>query len=375
MQVEIEKTELLKMISLAQTVAEKRANMPNLVNLLFEAQQDTLHVYATDLEISLATKASAKVLKPGRVTVHAKHIFEIIKELNDLPVRLTAVDNSWVQIQQKRYSSKLHCCDPNQYPVFPVVGSCEFLKIPGQTLKEMIAKVIFSVSNDDTRYHLNGVYLERFWKDSIFNLRMAATDGHRLAVVSKAVDGVNCSEDPSKLFGVIIPRKGVHELNKILETVDNSVELAIEGAQLVVKHNETVLLIRLIEGRYPNYQQLIPQNINHNIILPREPFFTSIKRVSFHAHQKSKSVVIEVSTAKMLISSNNSELGEASDEIEVSYEGPGFKVNLNARYLMEILAATNSELVDLQLKDTNSPLIVRPHGETNYTCVVMPMRF
>ncbi len=375
MQVEIEKTELLKMISLAQTVAEKRANMPNLVNLLFEAEDDTLKVYATDLEISLATKAPAKVLKSGRVTVHAKHIFEIVKELNDLPIKLTALDNSWIQIQQKRYSSKLHGSDPNEYPVFPVIGSCEFTKIPAQSLREMIAKVIFSVSNDDTRYHLNGVYLERFCTDGQFNLRMAATDGHRLAVISKIVEGATVTEDPSKLFGVIIPRKGVHELSKILETVDNSVELAVEGAQLVVIHGDTVLLIRLIEGRYPNYQQLIPQTINHNIILPREPFFTSIKRVSFHAPQKSKSVVIDVITSKMIITSNNTDLGEASDEIEVAYEGPGFKVNLNARYLMEILGASNTELVDLQLRDTNSPLIVRPHGDTNYTCVVMPMRF
>jgi DNA polymerase-3 subunit beta len=375
MQVEIEKTELLKMISMAQTVAEKRANMPNLVNLLFEAEQDTLKVYATDLEISLATKAPAKVLKAGKVTVHAKHIFEIIKELNDMPVRLTALDNSWIQIQQKRYNSKLHGSDPNEYPVFPVIGSCEFTKIPSQTLKEMIAKVIFSVSNDDTRYHLNGVYLERYWNEDQFHLRMAATDGHRLAVVSKKVEGIVVNEDPSKLFGVIIPRKGIQELNKILETVDNSVELAIEGAQLVVKHGETVLLIRLIEGKYPNYQQLIPKAINHNLILPREPFFTSIKRVSFHAHQKSKSVVIEVSNSKMLISSNNTDLGEASDEIEVSYDGSGFKVNLNARYLMEILGAINTELVDVQLKDINSPLVVRPHEDANYTCVVMPMRF
>ena len=375
MQVEIEKTDLLKMISLAQTVAEKRANMPNLVNLLFEADQDMLKVYATDLEISLAAKAPAKVLKPGKVTVHAKHIFEIVKELNDIPVRLTALDNSWIQIQQKRYNSKLHGSDPREYPVFPVIGGCEFTKIPAQTLKEMIGKVIFSVSNDDTRYHLNGVYLECFWNNEQFHLRMAATDGHRLAVVTKSVEGVLVNDDPSKLFGVIIPRKGVQELSKILETVDNFVELSIEGAQLVVRHQDTVLLIRLIEGRYPNYQQLIPQTINHNIILPREPFFTSIKRVSFHAHQKSKSVVIEVSPSKMLISSNNSELGDASDELEVSYDGPGFKVNLNARYLMEILSATHTELVDLQLKDTNSPLIVRPHADANYTCVVMPMRF
>ena len=342
MKVEIEKQELLKIISLAQTVAEKRANMPNLVNLLFEASGEFLNVYATDLEISLATKAPAKVITEGRVTLHAKHIFEIVKDLNDFPIKLTSLNNQWVQIQQKRYSSKLNGSDPNEYPVFPVIGSCEFTKIPAQTLKEMIAKVIFSVSNDDTRYHLNGVYLESSWTNNNINLKMAATDGHRLAVISKTVEGVILNEEPNKLFGVIIPRKGVHELNKILETVDKSVELAIEGAQLVVKHGDTVLLIRLIEGRYPNYQQLIPQIINHNIILPKELFFTAIKRVSFHAHQKSKSVVIDVSSSKMLISSNNTDLGEASEEIQISYQGNGFKVNLNARYLMEILTASNN---------------------------------
>lgn len=375
MQVEIEKSELLKMISLAQTVAEKRANMPNLVNLLFEAEDNMLKVYATDLEISLAAKAPAQVIKSGRVAVHAKHIFEIVKELNELPVRLTVLDNSWVQIQQKRYSSKLHGGDPNGYPVFPVVGSCEFIKVPAQALKEMISKVIFSVSTDDTRYHLNGVYLERYANEGHFFFKMAATDGHRLAVVSKIVGNSGATDDSSKLSGVIVPRKGISELNKILETVDNSVEIAIEGAQLVVKHEDTVLLIRLIEGRYPNYQQLIPQVINHSIILPKDQFFTSIKRVSFHAHQKSKSVLVEVNNSKMTISSTNADLGEAIDEIEVSYDGTGFKVNLNARYLMEILAAISTDLVDVQLKDTQSPLILRPHNDLTYTCVVMPMRF
>lgn len=375
MQVEIEKSALIMMVSLAQTVAEKRANMPHLINLFLEAENDELKIFATDLEISVASKTKAKVIQSGKVTIHAKHFFEVVKELNDLPIQLTAQDNFWLKIQQKRYNSKLLGSDPNQYPVFPVIGSCEFIKVEAALLKEMIAKVIFCVSNDDTRYHLNAVYLERYFENNKFYLRMAATDSHKLSVVNKCVDSVTLKEGDFQPSGVIVPRKGIQELNKILESVDKSVELAIEGAQLIVKHGDTVLLIRLIEGKYPSYQKLIPQKINHKILLPREALYSVAKRVSFHSHQKSKCVVMELSTSKLKLSASNAEIGEASDEIEVSYEGPNLKVNLNARYLMEILSASQSELVDIEIRDISSPIVIRPHGDLDYTSVIMPMRF
>lgn len=375
MQFEIEKKNLQEIIFLAQTVAEKKTNMPYLINLLLEAENDHIKVFATDLEISIAAKAPAKVITSGKATVHAKYLNEIVKELNDLPIKITLQDNFWVQLQQKRYQSKLQGSDPNQYPVFPVIGSCDFIKIQASLLKEMISKVIFCISNDDTRYHLNAVHLERYWEDKKFFIKMTATDGHRLAVVTNPVDKVNYGEDNSKLHGVIIPRKGLNELSKLLETVENSVEIAIEGAQLVVKYKDTVLLIRLIEGKYPNFLKFIPQKINYNIIVPRQLLYSAVKRVSFHAHQKSKSIVLEFSKSKVQISTSGQEIGEAFDEIEVDYDGENFKANLNARYLMEMLSADNSELVDLQLMAANAPFLVRPHDKLNYTCVIMPMKY
>jgi len=375
MQFEIEKKDLQEIIFLAQTVAEKKANMPYLINLLLEAEDDHVKVYATDLEISIAAKAPAKVIINGKATVHAKYLNEIVKELNDIPIMVKSQDNFWVQIQQKRYQSKLQGSDPNQYPVFPVIGSCDFINIKASLLKEMISKVIFCISSDDTRYHLNAVHLERYWEDKQFLLKMTATDGHRLAVVTNSVDKVNYGEDNSKLHGVIIPRKGLNELSKLLETVDNSVDIAIEGAQLVVKHKDTVLLVRLIEGKYPNFLKFIPQKINHNIIVPRQLLYSAVKRVSFHAHQKSKSIVLDFSKSKVQISTSGQEIGEAFDEIEVAYDGEDFKANLNARYLMEMLTADNSELVDLQLMAPNSPFLIRPHEKSNYTCVIMPMKY
>lgn len=375
MHFEIEKKDLQEVIYLAQTVAEKKTNMPYLINLLIEAENDHVSVYATDLEISIAAKAPAKILVKGKATVHAKYLNEIVKELNDLPVTIKSQENFWVQIQQKRYQSKLQGSDPHQYPVFPVIGSCDFITIKASVLKEMISKVLFCISNDDTRYHLNAVHFERYWEDQQFHIKMTATDGHRLAVVSNSVDKVNYGEDNSKLNGVIIPRKGLNELNKLLETVDNSVELAIEGAQLVVKHKETVLLIRLIEGKYPNFLKFIPQKINHHIIVPRQSLHSAVKRVSFHAHQKSKSIMLDFKESKVQISTSGQEIGEAFDEIEIDYKGVDFKATLNARYLLEMLSADNSELVDLQLMAPNSPLLIRIHDKSNYTCVLMPMKY
>jgi len=375
MQFEIEKKALQEVIFLAQTVAEKKTNMPYLVNLLIEAENDSIRVYATDLEISIVTKAPAKVISSGRATVHAKYFNELVKDLNDLPVTITSLDNFWVQIKQKRYQSKLQGSDPKQYPLFPVIGSYDFFKIKASVLKEMIAKVVFCVAAEDSRYFLNAVHLERYWEGDQLFIKMTATDSFRLAVVSNPVDKVSYGKDNAQIHGVIIPRKGLNELSRLLETVDNSVEIAIEGAQLVVKHHDTVLLIRLIEGKYPNFLKLIPEKINYNIIVPRQILYSSVKRVSFHAHQKSKSVILDFSKSKMQISTSGQEIGEASDEVEVQYDGPEFKATINARFMTEMLNADTSDLVDLQLMAPNSPLIVRSHDVTNYTCVLMPMKY
>lgn len=375
MQVEIDKKELLRMVSLAQTVAEKKVNMPHLANLLLETENDSLKILATDLEISVASKTKVNIIQPGRVTIHAKNFYEIIKELGESQIQLTSQENHWLKIQQKRYHSKLHGSDPNQFPVFPVLGSCEFIKIKPDVLKEMISKVLFCVSNDDTRYHLNAVYLERYWKDKEYFIRLVATDGHKLSVVSKTVDNVSYGDQSNSSFGVIIPRKGVQELYKLLESVENHVEIAIEGAQLVVKHEDTVLLIRLIEGKYPTYQKLIPKEIKYTITLPRDVLSAALRRVSFHAHQKSKSIIIELFKSKMIISSNNTEMGEASEELEIAYNGPDLKINLNGRYFLEILSVSHTELIDIELIDISSPILIKPYGDMNHTSVIMPMRF
>jgi len=367
MKLEIDKRDLLSLIGKTQNIVEKRNTMPILINVLLEADQNSLKVFATDLEVSLTDQIKAKVHQSGKVAVSAKSLFEIAKELSEGPITLIRQENNWLEIKQGKYTSKIVGISSEEYPIFPTYNSEGFISIHSQVLKEMIDKTIYSVSNDETRYHLNGVFFEL---SSQGGFKMVATDGHRMSLVNKPLADVKINTTQ----GVIIPRKGLHEIKKILETTDATVEIAVEGSQFVLKHQSTILMIRLIEGKYPNYQQFIPQKLPQKVMIGREAFLTSLRRVSLLANAKSKAVLLNLSNGKMEISSNNPELGDAKEEIEVEYSGGDIKIGFNAKYVTDILTSMNQEKIDFELNDHLSPGLIRPHNDGTYTCVVMPMR-
>ncbi len=370
MKLSVEKKDLLNVIARAQNIVEKRNTMPILVNVLLEAKGEGLRAFATDLEVSLTDEIKATVKAGGKVAVNAKSLFEIIKELPEGKIELERKDNNWLKITQNRAVFNMVGISPEEYPVFPTFTTQEFVRMDGQVFAEMIEKTIYSVSTDETRYHLNGVYLEvRPDRDSA-TYRMVATDGHRLSLIDRKITGAS----PKSAQGVIVPRKGLHEIRKLLESVEDSVEVAIEGAQLVVRNGTTLLMVRLIEGKYPNYQQLIPQNLKEHFLVQRESLLSSLKRVSLLSNSKSKGVTFSLSGGKMEITSNNPELGDAKEEIEVEYKGKEIKIGFNARYVLDVLSSMQDDIVRVELNDQLSPGLLRPHDDGSYTCVVMPMR-
>lgn len=371
MKLSVEKKDLINVIARAQNIVEKRNTMPILVNVLLEAKNDGLRGFATDLEVSLTDEIPAQVTAPGRVAVNAKSLFEIIKELPEGRIDLERKDNNWLKITQNRAVFNIVGISPEEYPVFPTFTTQEFVKISAKVLSEMIEKTIYSVSTDETRYHLNGVYLEVRSEGEGTTYRMVATDGHRLSMIDRKIP-----EAPTRsgTQGVIVPRKGLHEIRKLLEHVGDSVEIAIEGAQLVVRKNTTLLMVRLIEGKYPNYTQLVPQNLREHFLVQREALLSSLKRVSLLSNAKSKGVTFAISSGRMEITSNNPELGDAREEIEVEYKGKDMKIGFNARYVIDVLASMQDDVVKIEMNDQLSPGLVRPHQDTTYTCVVMPMR-
>lgn len=368
MNIDIEKKDLLNLVGRTLNIVEKRNTMPVLTNILLEVGNNHLKVFATDLEVSLTDQIECKVNKDGKVAVSAKSLFDICKELGEGKVQLTKKDNNWLEIKQGKYLSKIVGISAEEYPVFPTYSGKGFFQIPGTDLREMIDKTIYSVSSDETRYHLNGVYFEQKGQGGY---TMVATDGHRLSLISKSLPA---SQMISSGTGVIIPRKGLNEIRKILETVEGPFEVAFEGSQMILRSSNTVLMIRLIEGKYPNYSQFIPQQLKKKITINREAFLGSLKRVSLLANQKSKAITLSLTNGKMEIASNNPELGDAKEEIEVEYTGQDVKIGFNAKYIQEVLGAIQDNSVDFEINDQLSPGLLRPHNDKTYTCVVMPMR-
>lgn len=367
----VEKEDLLNIVARAQTIVEKRNTMPILVNVLLEAKGNSLRGFATDLEVSLTDEISAQIKEPGRAAVNAKSLFEIIKELPEGPIDLERKENNWLKITQKRATFNIVGISPEEYPVFPTFTTKEFIKIDSDVLAEMIEKTIYSVSTDETRYHLNGVYLEAKADKNGPTFRMVATDGHRLSLIDRQI------EDVPKNFstaGVIIPRKGLHEIKKLLDSVDDSVEIAFEGSQLIVRNQSTLIMIRLIEGKYPNYQQLIPQNLKEHLLVQRDALLSSLKRVSLLSNAKSKGVTFSLGHGKLEITSNNPELGDAKEEIEIDYKGKDIRIGFNAKYMLDVLTSMHDDVVRINLNDQLSPSLVHPNDDTSYKCVVMPMR-
>ena len=365
----IEKSELLSLVGRTQNVVEKRNTMPVLVNVLIEAKDDSIKVFATNLEVSLTAEAKAKVTTPGKAAVSAKNLFDIIKELPDGMVEIVKTDNNWVKVTQGKSVFNLVGISPEEYPVFPSHSTKDFMEIETKVFTNMVAKTIYSVSTDETRYHLNGVYFERLPGSKANEYLMVATDGHRLSLVN-SIKG----DQQGQTEGVIIPRKGLSEIYKLLEGAEDTFKMAIEGSQLIVISKNTVLMVRLIEGKYPNYRQLIPQNLSQTVKVGREKLLSSLKRVSLLSNQKSKGVTLNFNDGKLEITSNNPELGDAKEEISVDYSGKELKIGFNAKYIMDVLNSIDDEEVDLNLKDQLSPGVVRPQADSNYTCVIMPMR-
>ncbi len=373
MMVEVEKKDLISLLSKTQNIVEKRNTMPILVNVLLETDDNNLQVFATDLEVSLTDEIPLIRGQKGKVAVSAKNLFDIVKELAEGPIQLSKKENNWLEIRQNKSVFNIVGISAEEYPVFPTFSTKEFLKVDAAVLSEMIEKTIYSVSSDETRYHLNGVFFERQGSGEVGKetYRMVATDGHRLSLVDRQTEfkGIGMPA-----HGVIIPRKGLFEIKKLLDMVGGEFEMAVEGSQLIVRHASTVLMVRLIEGKYPNYQQLIPQKLINHAHIHRETLLSSLKRVSLLSNQKYKGVTLSLSQGRMEISSNNPELGDAKEEIEIRYKGTDLKIGFNARYMLDVLNSFDDDEVDLELNDQLSPGLMRPHNDSTYTCVVMPMR-
>lgn len=349
------------------SIIEKKNTVPILANFLLVVEDQKLFVVATNLEVGIKYSCSVHSTQNGKITVPAKYFTDIIRDISEKEVTVSRKDNHWVEVISGRYKVNIVGLPGEDYPIMPTFNEREYFNVRADALKQMIDRTSFAVSNDSTRYHLNGVFFEP-QENSIF--RMTATDGHRLSIVDDEV----FLNPPQLKRGIIIPRKGLQELRKLLDAVDSEIQLSFDKQYLFCKTQSSFLLIRLIDGEYPDYRQVIPKTFENKVLVERNSLLSAIKRVSHLANEKSKAIRFLIQKGMILISSSNPEMGDAKEELEANYSGTEIDIAFNSKYLMDYLSVTDSEQVDLYVKDRMSPGILRGSERQNQTYVIMPMR-
>jgi len=373
MKLVIAKTELQKGLGRIQAIVEKRNSMPILANAFLEATQQggnsRLEIAATDLEVGVRGAHDAQVSAPGSLTVSAKKLFEIVRELPDEPLQLASTPNSYLELQCARSRFVLAGTSGDEYPTLPSATPKAMVRIHTSILSMMIERTMYAASADETRYNLNGVYFEVL--PDTGKIRMVATDGHRLAYLDRVI-----AADLSGLSsGVIFPRKGLAELKRLVDEEDaDEVELGFEGNSGVARRGGVTLLMRLIEGEFPNYRQVLPKPPRFALVLEREPLVHALRRVSVLSVERSRSVKLEVQEGRLQISSSNPDLGEGHEELEIDYAGDPISLGFNARYLLDALGVIQAKEIQLGLQDELSPAQIRPTDDVDSLAVVMPMR-
>lgn len=367
MEFRIAADELKKALHRAQGIVERKATMPILSNVLVTASKTGVTVTAFDLDIGIVSEHPAEVQKTGAITVSAKTLFDIVSFLPEAQVTVKKLPNNYAELTSGAAHYKIVGMAPEEFPKLPKDDAAHPVAISGPILLEMIKKTQFAISNDETRYILNGVFFEPREKGLV---RMVATDGHRLALVERELAG-----DFKLKSGVIIPRKGLFELKRLLdEAPDAECQLGFAENSAIFKKPGLSMVMRLIDGQFPEYQRVIPKEGEKQLLVRRDKLFDALKRISLLSADKSNAVKMSLSENLLRITANNPDLGEAKDDLEVAYRGGSLTVGFNARYLIDVLGVLETDEVSLELGDEHSPGVLHPPGDRSFTAVVMPMR-
>jgi DNA polymerase-3 subunit beta len=384
MEITVPKSELAKLLHLTLAIAEKKTTMPIYGNLLLVAEDGTLKVTASDIEVTAVAVAKAAIKKKGSITVAAKMFGDLVRELPDSDITIKTGERDRVEVVAGSSKLKIMGVSADEYPVPTSIGLATKCKLSASTLVEMINKTLYAVSLDEGRYNMNGVCVELVSEGRKSALRMVATDGHRLAMITRPLDGVEftslvakgAKSKDTEEDHVIVPRKGLSEVRKALETVgDVSVGVDVIDGFLVVESAAWKLVVQLLDSEFPNYGQVLPKAEGVKVVVLSSLLAHALKRVSLVVSDKNKGVRLDFFNNLVRISSSSPEVGEAQEELEVQYKGRELSVGFNARYIIDTLATIGE----------NQPFIIELSGETGpgkmYTeadesaiGIVMPLR-
>lgn len=367
MKLSISKEQMIQGLQAVQNIVSTRTTLPVLSNVLLRAEENRLDLTATDLDVTISSSVEASVEKGGAITLPAKKLLGIVKELPTPQLDLEVDEKHVCRIVAGASFYKMNGLAAEEFPAKPQMAEHRKILLPQDKLKALLRKTSFAISTDESRFVLNGIFVSI--KDH--KVTLVATDGRRLALAEEEVD-----VPPSSEGECIVPSKAINELNRLLAT-QNEVEVKIAENQVAFTLNNeknlpTVIISKLIDGNYPNFRQVIPAETKERITLVREELLQALRRAEIMTSEKSNSVKLSFTKNKLEISANTPDIGEARESIAVNYKGNDLAIAFNPVYMMDPLRALDNDEVYLELIDELSPGVIKINGPFLY--VLMPMR-
>lgn len=366
MKFNVSREKILDELQLLQGILEKRTTMPILANILIEAKENQIEMTGTDLEVGFKTKVEAAVEEEGALTISGKRIFEIVKLLPEEQIITFVERNDLVmEINCGKSQFKVLCLSKEDYPAIPEAKFEKNITLPLEIFKEMIDRVFYAIAQEQ-RYYLNGALFIVKNKQ----IELVSTDGHRLAYTLEELPDLNFDDE----IRVIIAKKTLAEIRKLNDT---HLDFDLDENNLFFRSGHRILISRLIETKFPNFEAVIPKNNPVVLLINKEDFIKAIRRVALISTERSKAIKLEIEGDNLRLFASNPEIGEARDEIEVEHHGPNLVIGFNSQYLLDFLTTVDSERIRFELKDENSAALMTPENAEGrkYLYVLMPMKF
>jgi len=364
MRIKALKEDLLKATQIVQNVISPHTTLPVLSNILIETVKDRVRLISTDLDIGISYSFFAKVEEEGAITIPAKKVSDIFRELPGENIEILTKKNNAIEIKSNQSYFRLIGIPKDEFPKLPNFKNKEFIILPQNIFKRMIEVSSFAISKDETRYILNGALVE-IKEDGI---RMVTTDGRRLVLVEERKDFPKGIDKK-----IIIPSKTIHELLRNLSN-ETELKIAFDENQIYFEFNEIVIISRLIEGNFPEYEKVIPKETKNKVKTDKNKLYQAIKRVSLLTNPNSQAIKIDILKDKMMLSKNTPEIGEAKDQIDIDYKGDTLSIGFNPIYLMEVLRVFEKDVVEIELTDPQKPAVIRMNTPYKYIYIVLPMQ-
>jgi len=352
-------------------IVEKKTTMPILSNLLIRAGSNQVTIMATDREIGLVADYEAEVLREGEITLSARKLHEMVREIQGEMIHVIKNEKDVVILTCNKVTYRVPGIPADDYPVVADQGDVPFHKVKGAVLKELIRKTSFAMSTDEMRKTLCGVLMETEKVGETFWIRMVATDGHRLSLMK--------TDTGEKDFmvverSVIIPRKALMEIRRLVDDEPGEVFLGVRQGVCIVKTDHTMLKVSLVDGEYPDYRRVIPAEKGMILQIEKDKFLHAIRRMGVISSERYNGVIVTLAEGKIILNSNNPDVGEANDEIDVVYAGEGRSVGYNVTYLADALDVIDEGQITFEIGEGMKPGIVRAVGNDDYFCIVMPLK-